>query len=141
MIIGEKGVITCNDYGYNPRLYLKGEPVIKGDMKKDLNVSEFSHQRKWVDACKEGFDSKKHRELTSSFDYSGPMTETVLMGNIAIRSYMIEGISKRKEYGYPVPNYIGRKKLLWDGDNMKITNLEEANQFVGRIYRKGWKIS
>ena len=34
MIIGEKGVITCNDYGYNPRLYLKGEPVIKGDMKK-----------------------------------------------------------------------------------------------------------
>ena len=35
MIIGEKGVITCNDYGYNPRLYLKGEPVIKGDMKKE----------------------------------------------------------------------------------------------------------
>ena len=141
MIIGEKGVITCNDYGYNPRLYLKGEPVIKGDMKKDLNVSEFSHQRKWVDACKEGFDSKKHRELTSSFDYSGPMTETVLMGNIAIRSYMIEGVSKRKEYGNPVPNYIGRKKLLWDGDNMKITNFEEANQFVRRIYRKGWQIS
>ena len=33
------------------QLYLKGEPVIKGD-EKDLNVSEFSHQRKWVDACK-----------------------------------------------------------------------------------------
>ena len=56
---------------------------------------------------------KKHRELTSSFDYSGPMTETVLMGNIAIRSYMVEGVSKRKEYGYPVPKYIGRKKAYF----------------------------
>jgi hypothetical protein len=36
--------------------------------------------------------------------------------------------------------WYGRKKLLWDGDNMKITNLEEANQFVGRTYRKGWEV-
>jgi hypothetical protein len=140
MIIGEKGVITCNDYGYNPRLYLKGEEVIKGDMKKKL-VPEFNHQRKWVDACKDGFDSQKHRNLTSSFDYSGPLTETVLMGNIAIRSYMLEGKSLRKQYGYPVPNYIGRKKLAWDGDDMKITNLEDANQFVTRDYRKGWELT
>jgi hypothetical protein len=62
------------------------------------------------------------------------MTETVLMGNLAIRSYML-----RKGEGRNV-KYYGRKKLLWDGENMKITNLEEANQFVGREYREGWKV-
>ena len=43
----------------------------------------------------------EHKSLTSSFDYAGPMTETVLMGNIAIRSYMErkegEKTAKRKE--------------------------------------------
>ena len=54
---------------------------------------------------------------------------------------MVEGKSLRKEYGYNVPNYIGRKKLLWDGDAMKITNFDEANQFVSRNYRKGWELT
>lgn len=36
--------------------------------------------------------------------------------------------------------YPGRKKLLWDGMNMKITNFEDANQFVKRHYRKGWSL-
>ena len=63
------------------------------------------------------------------------------MGNIAIRSYMVEGKSLRKEYGDDVPNYIGRKKLLWDGKAMKITNFDEANQFVSRNYRKGWELT
>jgi hypothetical protein len=62
------------------------------------------------------------------------MTETVLMGNLAIRSYML-----RRKTGEDMEFY-GRKKLLWDGDNMKITNMEEANQFVGRTYRKGWEV-
>ena len=140
MIIGEKGVITCGDYGYNPRLYLKGGELIKGEKIK-INEPSFGHHRKWVDACKAGFNSKEHNNLTSSFDFSGPLTETVLMGNIAIRSYMVEGKSLRKEYGYDVPNYIGRKKLLWDGEAMKITNFDEANQFVSRNYRKGWELT
>lgn len=140
MIIGEKGVITCRDYGYNPRLYLKGGELIEGEKIK-VKEPNFGHHRKWVDACKAGFNSKEHNDLTSSFDFSGPLTETVLMGNIAIRSYMVEGKSLRKEYGYDVPNYIGRKKLLWDGDAMKITNFDEANQFVSRNYRKGWELT
>ena len=73
--------------------------------------------------------------MTSSFDYAGPMTETVLMGNLAIRSYML-----RKETSNGKTVYFGRRKLLWDGKNMKITNLEEANQFVGRTYREGWEV-
>ena len=88
-----------------------------------------------MDACKAGFDSPEHRALTSSFDYAGPMTETVLMGNLAIRSYML-----RRENSDGNMEFFGRKKLLWDGANMRITNLEEANQFVGRTYREGWEM-
>ena len=78
------------------------------------------------------FNSKEHQSLTSSFDYAGPMTETVLMGNLAIRSYMLRDKNTKE--------FFARKKLLWDGDNMKITNIEAANQFVTREYREGFKV-
>jgi predicted dehydrogenase len=136
IMIGEKGVITCDAYGNDPKLYLKGEPVIKGERVK-VSEPEFGHQRQWVDACKAGFNSAEHKSLTSSFDYSGPLTETVLMGNIAIRSYNLE----EKKEGSRRSSYVGRKKLLWDGDNMKIKNLEAANQFVTRDYREGWELT
>ena len=63
------------------------------------------------------------------------MTETVLMGNLAIRSYMLR--QEREEGGW---RYHARKKLLWDGDQMSITNIADANQFVGRVYREGWSL-
>jgi hypothetical protein len=44
----------------------------------------------------------------------------------------------RKELRNGQMDYFARKKLLWDGENMKITNLEEANQFVSREYREGF---
>jgi predicted dehydrogenase len=135
IMIGDKGVITCDAYGEDPKMYRKGEPVLEGEKVK-ITEPEFGHQRKWVDACKAGFNSTEHKALTSSFDYSGPLTETVLMGNIAIRSYMLQ---KKNNKGRS--EFIGRKKLLWDGDNMKITNMDEANQFVGRTYREGWELS
>ena len=52
------------------------------------------------------------------------------MGNLALRSYMLKKGNK----------YVGRKKLLWDGENTRITNFESANQFVGRIRRKDWDL-
>tara|TARA_B110000459_G_C16621545_1_gene502007 strand:+ start:2860 stop:4329 length:1470 start_codon:yes stop_codon:yes gene_type:complete len=143
IMIGEKGIITCNAYGEDPRLYRNGEPVALGEKVKVLEP-EFGHQRQWVDACKAGFNSAEHNSLTSSFDYSGPLTETVLMGNIAIRSYMLKGADsslKQKVVGGRRSNFIGRKKLLWDGEKMKIKNLETANQFVRRTYRKGWELT
>jgi len=73
--------------------------------------------------------------LTSSFDYAGPLTETVLMGNLAIRSYTL---AKIKEDGGK--KFIGRKKLIWDGANTRVTNFDEANEFVSRDYREGWKL-
>jgi len=100
-----------------------------------MDEPEYGHQRKWVDACKAGFGSEEHLGLTSSFDYAGPMTETVLMGNLAIRSYML-----RRENAEGNMEFYGRKKLLWDGANMQVTNFEDANQFVTRTYREGWEM-
>ena len=115
-----------------PKLYLNDGSTDFGPEVEKMIEPEYGHQRKWVDACKAGFKSKEHLSLTSSFDYAGPMTETVLMGNLAIRSYMLRD-KKTKEF-------FARKKLLWDGDNMKITNLEAANQFVTRDYRQGFEV-
>jgi len=137
LIHGENGIVSTNINDSSPmmpKLYLNDGTTDFGPEGDVMEEPEYGHQRKWVDACKAGFNSKEHKELTSSFDYAGPMTETVLMGNLAIRSYML-----RKESGNNV-QYYGRKKLLWDGNNMKITNLEEANQFVTREYRKGWEM-
>jgi predicted dehydrogenase len=89
---------------------------------------EKGHYTEWVEACLQGFGKK---QLSSPFDYAGPFTEAVLMGNLALRVYNM----KNKDGGYP-----GRKKLLWDAKNMKITNFDEANQFVKRDYRDGWKL-
>jgi len=63
------------------------------------------------------------------------MTEAVLMGNLAVRSYQMQVVSADGKKSYP-----GRKKLLWDAKNMKITNFDEANAFVKREYRQGWSL-
>jgi predicted dehydrogenase len=85
------------------------------------------HYTQWVDACRAGYGKMT---LSSPFEYAGPFTEAVIMGNLALRSYAMRG---EGENSYP-----GRKKLLWDAENMKVTNFDEANQFVKREYRKGW---
>lgn len=136
LIHGEHGIISTNINDSSPlmpKLYMNDGSTEFGPEVEDMPEPEYGHQRKWVDACKAGFDSPEHKALTSSFDYSGPMTETVLMGNLAIRSYML-----RRPAGEGRFEFYGRKKLLWDGENMKITNLEEANQFVTRTYREGF---
>ncbi len=138
LIIGEKGLISTNINDSSPlmpKLFLYDGTTEFGPEVEPNDEPEYGHQRRWVDACKAGFNSSEHRGLTSSFDYAGPMTETVLMGNLAIRSYML-----KKENSNGKQEFFARKKLLWDGLNMKITNLEEANQFVGRVYRKGWEV-
>ncbi|MEM7655647.1 MAG: Gfo/Idh/MocA family oxidoreductase [Bacteroidota bacterium] len=139
IMIGEKGIMTCSVYGTHPQVYLNDGTKLT--MPKDfqsnnpnVELPEFGHQVSWTQACKAGFDSKEHKALTSSFDYAGPLNETVLMGNLAIRSYTLrKGEGRRADY-------FGRKKLLWDGAKMEITNLKEANQFVGRKYREGWSM-
>ncbi|MBT6161819.1 MAG: Gfo/Idh/MocA family oxidoreductase [Flavobacteriaceae bacterium] len=138
LIIGEKGIISTNINDSSPlmpKLYLNDGTTNFGPEVEKMTEPEYGHQRKWVDACKAGFNSPEHLALTSSFDYAGPMTETVLMGNLAIRSFML-----RKENAEGRMDYYARKKLLWDGENMRITNLEAANQYVTRTYRDGFKV-
>jgi len=142
MMIGTKGIMTCGTYGRRPQVYLKNgdkltmpEDFDSGNPNVDL--PEQGHQISWTQACKAGYDSKEHKALTSSFDYSGPLTETVLMGNLAIRSYALAAKEKDRRGRL---QFIGRKRMLWDGKNMKITNFDEANQFVKRKYRDGWKL-
>lgn len=140
MMIGDKGIISCGVYGVDPKIYLKGGEVI--EMPETVmtenpvsKLPDFGQQMSWTRACKAGFQSKEHKALHSSFDYAGPLTEAVLMGNLAIRSYTT---GERADNG--AMRFPGRKPLLWDGENMRITNYEAANQFVGRNYREGWNI-
>ena len=101
---------------------LPTRPLVKGGID--------GHQQQFVQACKQGFGAY----TSSSFDQSGPLTEIVLMGNLAVRSYLYRE-AKANGQGY---NFPGRQKLIWDGTNMKITNFDIANQFVKRDYRTGW---
>lgn len=125
---GTKGKIMANYT--SPPLLLPTTRMKEELPKPSINRiagGEAGHYTEWVDACLKGFGKM---ELSSSFDYAGPFTEAVLIGNLAIRSY---GMRNGKEYP-------GRKKLLWDAKNMKITNFEDANQFVKREYREGWSL-
>lgn len=133
MLFGEKGIMTCGTYGKNPKIYFNDGSVLIAEQAPVNTLPENGHQMAWVAACKEGFGKKEHRALTSSFDFSGPLTEAILMGNLAIRSYLIRQEKAPNNFEYP-----GRKKLLWDGTAMEITNFDEANQFVKRDYREGW---
>ena len=142
LFIGTKGKAACGWGGRNPILL----PLSRN---KDVHVPEKyprveggmdGHYWQFIDACIAGYGNA---EVDSPFeDYAGPLTETVLMGNLLLRSFNIRKKVKRTDpvYGemesfvYP-GRYIDFK---WDGENMRITNFEPANQFVKREYRKGW---
>lgn len=130
---GTKGKIMCGCYGANPTLLptrrMKEETLPKETLQR---VPE-GHYVQWVNACIDGYG----KGITSSpFEYAGPLTESILMGNLAIRSWQMVN-PKAKGSG---DKYLGRKKLLWDAKNMHITNFDEANAFVKREYREGWKL-
>ncbi|HJS54981.1 MAG TPA: hypothetical protein VJ765_10565, partial [Chitinophagaceae bacterium] len=130
---GTKGKLMAGLFGRKPTLIptklMKTTALPKSKFPFVKNGSE-GHQKQWTDACKKGFGAY----TSSPFSQAGPLTETVLMGNLAVLSYNhfdMQG-NERK--------FNGRKKLLWDGKNMKITNFEPANQFVKRQYTSGWKL-
>ncbi len=129
---GTKGKIMADCYGLNPRL-LPSSRMQDTEMPKPslsrVPGQQDGHYTQWVDACIAGYGKI---ELSSPFDFAGPFTEAVLMGNLALRSYQLNGPEGK---GYP-----GRKKLLWDAKNMKITNFDEANAFVKREYADGWSL-
>lgn len=141
IIEGTEGKMMCSTYGANPLLL----PTSKN---KYINVPESiyrvpggdrGHYNNWVEACIAGYGSTEYKNLSSPFSVAGPLTESVLMGNLAIRSY---DYRTPREGGNPGQfDYPGRGiKLLWDGPNMKITNFDPANQFIKREYRGSYSL-
>ena len=111
LYIGDKGKILA-PHGAGPRLIpeskMKGFKPPEPFLPRGLN-----HHQEWLEACKGG------PKALANFDYAGPLTEVILLGNVAIRT---------------------GKKLTWDGPNMQITNIPEANQYLSRQYRQGWTL-
>lgn len=71
------------------------------------------HHQEWITACKTGAPT------TCNFDYSGALTEAVLLGNVAFRT---------------------GEQLQWDAQNLKAVNCPEAERLIRREYRKGWSL-
>jgi predicted dehydrogenase len=140
ILTGTKGKMMCSTYGQNPRLLplSRMQEVHVPQTLPRVKGGEGGHYAQWVEAAKAGPGSPEAANMSSPFDIAGPLTETVLMGNLAIRSFDIRKPKAGNAKGFDYPGrYI---TLLWDGNNMRITNFDEANQFVKRTYREGWKV-
>jgi predicted dehydrogenase len=111
LIIGDKGAMIA-PYTEPPRLL---NPEQHADFKPPEKTIPRSpgHWHEFVNACKGGPPGG------TNWDYSGPLTETVLLGNLAVRS---------------------GKRIEWDSKNLRCTNVPEANRYVKREYRKGWSL-
>jgi predicted dehydrogenase len=135
LFIGTKGKLMADCYGAKPRLLpLKANETL--NIPETIpRVPNEDHYLQWVNACIAGYG----KGVTSSpFEYAAPFTESILIGNLAIRSWMLRDNPSAKR---TVDKYNGRKKLYYDAPNMKITNYDLANQFVKRDYREGWSLN
>lgn len=130
LFVGTKGKMLADTYAANPRLLPTSadHPSVPQKYKR-VNGGANGHWAQWVEGCIAGYGNM---EMSSPFEIAGPLTEALLMANLAIR-----GSDMRIDGKYP-----GRSlKLIWDNDQMKVTNFDEVNQFVKRSYRPGWEIN
>lgn len=94
------------------------------------------HYAQWVEACLAGYGNMP---VSSPFEVAGPLTELMMMANLAIRAYDIRVPRTDGRQGFTFP---GRNiKLVWDNNAMKVTNFDEVNQFVRRKYRDGYELN
>jgi len=108
LFVGSEGMLIA-DYG---RMKLYPEAKFAGVARPRLEPG-LGHMEEWLAACKAGGPTGTH------FGYSGPLTETVLLGTVAHR--------------------VGRK-IKWDGANLRVTNDAEANALIHRPAREGWAL-
>ncbi len=101
-------------YGNHPSVILKNGEKVRIRTKKTIPRIKGGIIPDWIRAIKE------NRKACADFDYSGPLTELALLGNLGKR--------------FP------GKELKWDGKALKVTNHAEANAWVKRPRRKGWEI-
>jgi predicted dehydrogenase len=136
LFIGTKGKMMASTYSADPRLL----PLSKNkDIKVPATLARVKgqsdgHYAQWVEASIAGHGKN---QLSSPFEIAGPLTEALLMANLAIRGADVQRKGADGKISYP-----GRySQLLWDNANMRVTNVEEVNQFVKREYRKGWSLN
>ncbi|TDH25635.1 Gfo/Idh/MocA family oxidoreductase [Segetibacter sp. 3557_3] len=137
LFVGTKGKMMCSTYGADARLLPLSRTAQEKVKQKFERVpgGANGHYAQWVEACIAGFGNK---EVSSPFSIGGPLTEALLMANLAIRAY---DIRKPRATGNGF-DYPGRYlKLLWDNDNMRVTNFEDVNQFVKRTYPAGYSLN
>jgi hypothetical protein len=112
LFMGDKGTLMCGCYAASPQLIPYSKMKAYKKPEETLPRVKTSHEMDWVNAIKEG------RQPSSNFDYAGPLTEMVLMGNLSL--------------------FRPGEKILWDGENMKVTNIPELNNYVNPPYRDRW---
>ena len=110
LFVGKEGMLLA-DYG---RRQLYPEDKFAGYQPPEPTIPpSLGHHNEWIEACKTGSPT------TCNFDYSGALSEAVLLGNVAYR--------------------VGQK-LQWDAAALKATNCPEADAFLRRTYREGWTL-
>jgi predicted dehydrogenase len=117
IFVGDKGKMWCETYSESPRLIPETAMAAFVRPPKTLpRVPEgrAGHEKNWLDAI------RNKGQAVSNFDYAGPFTESVLLGNVALR--------------YP------GTRLFWDAPTLKITNMPDADQFLQHQYRPGWSL-
>ncbi len=113
LLIGDKGTLfSPGDYGGSFKL-LPEENFKEYKGPESWIPRSPGHAREWLIACKGG------KPAMSNFDYAGFLTETILLGNVAMQA---------------------RGYINYDGEAMKVTNNKKADQFLRREYRKGWTL-
>jgi predicted dehydrogenase len=136
LFIGTKGKMIAGTYARDPKLLptsRTAEVKVPQTLKR-VAGGEDGHYAQWVEACIAGHGKM---ELSSPFEMAGPLTEALLMANLAIRGHdMRIPNADGKGFNYPGKNI----KLVWDNENMRVTNLDAVNRFVKREYRSGWKL-
>ncbi len=110
LFIGAKGMLLA-DYGR--RLLLPQDRFAGFTPPAPTIPNSVGHHKEWLVACKTGGATTCH------FGYSGPLTETALLGTVAFRT---------------------GEKLAWDAEALKATNCPKADRYVRRPYRAGWTL-
>jgi predicted dehydrogenase len=115
IFIGDKGILLHDTYGANPRLYPQTLMDAAAAVPKSIPRIAWSHELNWTKAI------RGEAKASSPFEYAARLTETMLLGLVALRTGQ-------------------GKKILYDGERGLVTNVAEANSFLTREYRAGWEI-
>ena len=113
IFVGSRDKLICNLGGIHPRLLSGREPKVSETQRRVENypeggIQDGPHEQDWIRACKESPENRV--QPMSSFDMAGPFNEMVVMGVLAVRLQSLD------------------RELLWDGPNMRFTNITGSDQ-------------